>query len=881
MALTYNPVWPWPYIVTVLAGLTAVFLLGRGAVNRWAGLGCSLKTRLAVLLLSLMAALLFTVASFNPCYSISRAKPGKHHLAIVVDVSESVKRADGGWPQVHHQARQLVTSIIETMPGETVQQGTASIVTFGRGSVVAEPGSSLADLPAAFNRLQNDTNFAPGGESDISAGLNRAADLIEQAGGRGAVLLISDGNETMGHALNSAKRLARQGIPIYIHPVRSLGPELSITAANLPRQVNANAETFVRGMLMNSRLDQAAAILAVDQNPGLDDSTLQFGIGLASEAAITIPAGSWARLRQPLVFQGFGLQFVDLSLTPAGGEGQHRRRFFTHVNSPPKILAIGGDNRWAAVLPSNAATVIEINPEELSTKEINLEEFEVIVISSVWAGQFPAGVLADIARAVEQNGLGLMVINGGHLGLDNKAETVLMSYNDTPLESLLPLLSDPEGPDKCQVVILIDASGSMSGIALEKSKQIARHIIQNLLQPEDHLDLITFTAGARHLVKDRAMGEGGKAGALKQIDLIAASGGTDPREALALIAERKMTNCKLIFISDGQFDRVTDRPDCRATVFAIDRTSISTGDPLWEFGEVYAVSDTFDPRDIQILCEEQKNFFEPGRFIPRPLNRYGLQGKSLPLPELELEGTAVTYRKEDADLIAVRPKLANPVLAYRDSGAGSVGAFTTEIPQAWLENKEGRPAIAAWITRLGSYMARDRYDFKLTDLNQAIEIQISLVARDGNIPKINHLAAKLEIKGQAPIEITLRPVPKEPATFKGYIHVPRGDQTQKARLILSESGPDALLHPQDVPILIPPAGKLTTSLPTEAYTYGLNEPLLRAIAQAGAGIFDPAEDTLLFRDKPAEKHDKSLWPLLLVIAVSCYFAAITLHRLNL
>jgi len=876
MALVSEPVSPWHIVVGLLAAAAVILLLARGAFDRWRVLGRHPKTRLTALSLSSIAAILFAVASWNPLY-VRKSDLGSMHLAVAVDVSDSVLRADGGWPMVRAQAHELIASNVAAMPEQVRGQGTASILTFGEGVVVVEQEIRLADLPNAFNGL-NRNSFAIGKESDIGAGLARAGELIERANGRGAVLLISDGHQTVGDAWAEAKRLARRGIAVHVFPVEGRGPELAISAADLPRRANAGVETFVRGVLWNGSSREARATLTLSRNPGIEDAD-RFGKTLVSATSMSIPAGRWARFRQPVTFQGLGLQHIELLLARDGEGGQHRRRFFTHVNRPPKILAIGGDNRWVSALAPVAA-VTQIRPEAFSDAT-NLRDYDAVVISGVPAHQFTGAALDVISNTVRHDGVGLMLMNGDHRKADDETKTVLMSYADTPLAPLLPVVSNPfREPSAHQVVILIDASGSMDGWPIEKAKEIARHIVQNLLHERDRLDVITFTVDAKHLIQNRAMGDDGKSDAVKQIDSIAASGGTDPSKALALIAKRKMTHCSLILISDGYFDRVAERPDCHATVFAIGHESVPPDSPLWELADPFPVNASFDPSRIKVpSLEPREKFFVSGSFTPQAVSMSLRQG-DLPVPELPLQGTAMTYVKQDADLIAVRPKLAHPVLAYRKGGAGHVGVLTTAIPPPWLKSEEGVQTVRAWIAHVMPYTARERYDFQLVDHSDTIEVHISLIAQDGNVPTVDRLDGVIEIRGEAPVGVRLNADPVAPATFRGRIRVPRDAHAQDATLVLSESGTDALSRPQHIPILIPPSAAVETAPLKEAYSYGLNEPLLREIAASGGGTFDPPHNKSFLQEKTVEDRGEPLWPLLIVAAASCYLAAIALRRLD-
>ena len=79
---------------------------------------------------------------------------------------------------------------------------------------------------------------------------------------------------------------------------------------------------------------------------------------------------------------------------------------------------------------------------------------------------------------------------------------------------------------------------------------------------------------------------------------------------------------------------------------------------------------------------------------------------------------------------------------------------------------------------------------------------------------------------------------------------------------------------------LPPRGALTTALSPEAYSYGLNEPLLRALAEVSGGQYDPAGGISLFQDRELSLRALSLWPWLVLIAAISYFGAIAVQRLT-
>ncbi|MCP4214603.1 MAG: VWA domain-containing protein [bacterium] len=887
--LIFSPIWPWSYIALIAAALAVAIMFLWGGVDRyrgypaWNALAGSRVVRVSVLALSTLAAVFFSAAAMDPSWQ-KAADPARLHLQVVVDVSDSIMRSSGGWNAVHRVCSQEIEADVSSVPSKYRSKATAHILTFRGNTASAGSTVALEKLPELFARM-SPGDFASGPGTHIENALDRAGQILDRSGGAGAVLLLSDGNQTLGNVAEAAQRLAARGIPIHVRPLTAGSPALAVTAANLPRHTLANVNTFLRGSMVNSQDKNENAVLSLNRNPGTHKKPFQFGPPLSIKKEITIAAGQFVRLRWPIIFQGCGLQFVDLSLlSDVKGAVPHLRRFFTHVNRPPRILAIGGDNRWVSAIPGDTAEIIQVTTSELDP-EIHFQNTDAIVIGSVPAHEFHTQDLDEMAVLIKENGLGLMVINGDHKDADASAETVLMSYNDTALEELLPVKSGPRmitpEPPPRNVIILIDTSGSMGGQALTLARKIAAHIIVNLLRPIDRLDLITFTTGAGHMVKDTLMTEQGKKEAVEILNRIKAGGGTDPNRALELVRYRKLKSCGLIFISDGGFSDLNYRPDCRATVFAIGHKGVNKSSPLWKLADPIPAPYSFDPASIRIPYfkrKERKKYYEKGDFSPLSMERLLPKNERVPFPSLPMRGAAVSTLKDDTILNGVRPKLTDPILAYRRNGAGYVGVFTGSISGSWLSRPEGKAAVEAWMTHIVPYMARERYDFKLEDRGDAIAIRIALVPKNNRIPQIGRLDADIRFGESQPLGISLKADEASPGTFTGRIRVPRDESSGKGILYLKETGPDALARPQQVPIMVPPPGGLHVTPSVEAFSYGQNSALLSLIAECGGGMYAPPAGTSFFRAARANSGGKSLRYPLLALAALFYLAAILLAR---
>jgi hypothetical protein len=338
-----------------------------------------------------------------------------------------------------------------------------------------------------------------------------------------------------------------------------------------------------------------------------------------------------------------------------------------------------------------------------------------------------------------------------------------------------------------------------------------------------------------------------------------------------------VSNCGLLLITDGEVLPVTHRPECRTAIFAVDKSESTIPQVLRDINDAFPVDERFLPQNITIPYfepEPRDKFFEPGNYTALSAMRFA----TLPFPELPLAGNAVSYILENAELVAVRPKLTDPVLAYRDAGVGYVGTFTTAIPDSWRGNAAAERAVEGWIKRLVPYVARNRYDFVIMDRGEAMEIEIALLDEE-RIPAVAELTALLEMAGGATVPLLLRAVDGSPASFRGQMRPPRGDGTVAATLILREAGLDALPRPQRIPFLVPPRSVPIPPFSQENDSYGQNVPLLQKIAEVSGGRYDPAPRTPFFRERAANLNKVLLWPWLVATGALFYLTAIALHRL--
>ena len=874
MTFVFAPAYPWQlWLAALVVAAAGASLVAAWWLRERRHLGAGRATQIVVTSGTAIAAIFFAIALAAPTLE-RRGNRASFHVVVLLDVSDSMARAQGGLARVRAIASarlRMATASADANATAQVLTFRSDVAAFGRPGPLRKIADRLDEIP--------ESAFAVGPGTNIASGLVSAADAIERAGGRGAVVLVSDGNETDGDGLAASAQLAARGIAIHALPIAAGAPALGILSANLPGYVDAGSETYVRGVLGNAAVVKQAATLALSAHAV--SSGRPSGDAFETRRAIEVAGRQWAQFRTPVVFAQPGLQFVDVAVDA------QRRRLFTHVERAPRVLAIG-DVRWAAAFPPGAIQAVRKEPSALGPPE-SIEDFDAIVIDGAPAGAFAPGALARIAAAVSSRKTGLFLANGPHTGSPLSA-TTLMSYDETPLEPLLPLVSEARarqgGPPPRHLVMLIDTSGSMCGAPLTTVQHIAVSIVDRYLRPHDLLDLMAFTTSASARLTDEPMTPQGKARAMDEIRRMTCDGGTDPQEALQQLAARRLKNCGLLFFSDGGFGPLRQlsqyRPDCRTTVFGIRAEPFSPNEPMSALADPIHIDSGFDPQRVKIpyFDQDAKNhFFEPGGYTALSMKHVLPSGFAMAVPEIPLEGSATTSPKDDVVPVAVRPKLTDPVLAYRESGTANVGELTTAFPPAWIGRADGRAAIRQWIEAVLPSVNSRRYTFQLVEEGNDLEIGIALAPEGNRLPQVDRIEASVEMPGTPALEVSVRRDEEAPATFRARLTLPPSDRAIDATLVLRESGPDALVRPQRIPMLAPPQQPLSGRRVAESFSFGLNEPLLRAMAKTGSGSYDAVER--MSGDRPIVAGGRiDLWPLAAALGCVAYLAAILARRVD-
>ena len=331
--------------------------------------------------------------------------------------------------------------------------------------------------------------------TDLGGALRAAAAVLPTEGSR-RIVVLTDGVETVGSARAAAAELAALGIAVDFVRVETglssdvivLGVDAPVTARVgdvVPVTVRLRSTVGGAGTVTFSA-DAEDLVVPVDLVPGTQDVT------------VTFPAEQAGVLRVGAEVAGPG------DAVPQNDRGEALVR----VLGPARVGVVEGRiGEGDDLVRALAAGGIGAESLTAVPAAAELLAYDALVLINVPAPQ--DRIAADLAAFVEDLGRGVVVVGGDQaFGLGG--------YQDTALEELLPVTSDPEDLIRRQPVaevLVIDTSGSMAachcddttnrndfdtgGINKTDISRAGAGLAINALQPTDRVGLLAFTSGTR------------------------------------------------------------------------------------------------------------------------------------------------------------------------------------------------------------------------------------------------------------------------------------------------------------------------------------------------------------------------------------------------
>jgi uncharacterized membrane protein len=778
------------------------------------------------------------------------------NVFFLLDRSESV-------PGEHQEAAR---ELVNTLAARKKAADRGGIVVFGADAAIESVASQAVDL----QRVQAVISTAG---TDLAAAIRLATAAFPETGQR-RLLILSDGNQTVGDALQAVLAARSLGISVDVVPLGAeRGRDVLVQKVTVPTRLK-EGQTFEVKIFAESDRDTRAhlSLYRNDQLLGTQPVALSAGKNLFT-------------FSQTLEEPGFYTYDVAIDAPADTVVQNNRSTTYTAVRGEPRILVISSDPEAdAQLVEALGSSQFEVALSDLAGFPATLAEmqsYDALFLSNIAAGDLSEDLMRLLQSAVRDFGVGLVAIGGDQAFAAG-------GYRGTPLEETLPVdmeLSSKKVLPKGALVLVVHATEFPNG------NQWARDIAFAALQalgPQDEMGLVLWDGSERWLFELSPVGDKREKGraimGMNPGDMVTFQG---PIEQAHLALQKSTANLKhMVVFSDGD---PTAPTAALLSGIVSDRITISTvmigghvePSTMIEMaqrgrGRFY---DVRSPAQLpQIFVKEAavilkaaivEDPFRPQAAASSELTR-GFAGGDYPL----LRGYVASTPKDRAEVPLVSDK-GDPVLAHWQFGLGRAIAFTSDARAKWARDWIGWPRYRQFWSQLAQWALR-RVDATELQTEVAIEegagqIQVEALDPDGNFrnflnlqaivvdPKGNREVVRLEQKGAGRYEAEF-PAREVGAYMLNVLELAegtvRGSQTVGASLNYSP----------------------------EFRASGPNHALLQRLSEAGGGrVLDPVDprENPYLHDRVKTHQPRDLWWWLLMLAVVLFPLDVGVRRVQL
>lgn len=738
---------PFAFGAVLILVLAVVTHLRRRAAYAQGSLASTDAARLWIATTLRTISYLAVVAALAGATLVETEREDRLEVVALVDGSDSIPSAETAWMQEWLEG--LVDGMRQDDALAVLRFGAAPVLEAGPGAPSSEP------WPAAA---------VEGGGTNLMAAMESGSNFAARGGQAGVVVLLTDGNETVGDASAAAESARRHGVRVHpIIPPRSQAP-LGIEHVAAPPVVRAGQEIEMAVAITNRSTATHEADLVVRHfDKELGRVPLRVGPGRSVVDAV-VRAGMPGH---------YGIS-IDLEGKNDVTSLRGTRTASLTVLGPPRVLLVSHRESLTPLLEA-AGFLVERRADLAGVDATDLAPFHAIVLGEVASEDLPLTAQAALERYVRDLGGGLIFAAASGLVADE-------TLKDTPLARLLPVEIEKQKPRKrvrqpLALFLIIDRSSSMTyGLKLSElqptrisyARNAALTLIEQL-EDRDQVGAAAFDTETSLLSPVEPLSKNRQ----QLTDMIARlvpSGGTDFKEALEIGVRQLLGGSvrtkHIILLTDGA--SIRPRAEHDALIDALSKsdvtvTSIRIGDDKDSFdlikniaeatgGHFYHVKDSTSLPDLMISDTRRRAGREdqdPKDVAFRPRVRRtdsealgDLSTKDMPL----LRTFASVPLRDGAEewLGADHRDEPAPILAGWQNGLGRVAVFTANPTREWqswgnvrrfwsqLIRWAARPESAEEI-RLAVHNERGRATLEIDtfDREEGSSLLVRLFGRDG------------------------------------------------------------------------------------------------------------------------------------------------------
>lgn len=720
-------------------------------------------------------------------------------------------------------------------------------------------------LPFALHPARSDApEIVPAGLRPNAIGTNLEAALTEGVGSAPdgylpRVVLFSDGNENQGSAMRAIAELRRMQVPVDTVPLsEAAGNRLTVASVAMPHDGFAGEELPVDLTVVSPSAAEASVQLQADGK-------------MIGSQTVHLAAGS-NHLRLHARVNTIGA----ISVTGAVAAANFGPADFTEVVQLRRagVLYLSEDPAGTSANLLNtlktAGFSVETDPSLLDGP---LDDTSLVILNNLDLATIPANRKQALAKYVASGG-GLLVIGGEKQQYKEDAEL-------DALDAVLPArLAPPRTPEGICVALVIDKSSSMEGRKIQLARLSAVGVVDHL-KPKDMMGVLIFDNSYQWAVPIRYATQ--KPVIKRLIAGITPDGGTQIAPALAEAYRkviRKTSAYKhIVLLTDGiseegdSLDLAREAQAHNVTISTVglgmdvNRAYLEKIASL-SGGESYFLN---NPQGLEQLLLKDVQDYSGTSTVERPLYA-AVKAHAAILDGIDfqhappLKGYARYEARPDADtLLTISSEKQDPLLVRWQYGLGRAAVFASDAKGRWAENWVDWPGFdRLWINLAHSLIARER----ATEASAAFDAANEVLTVRYRLPEAVPDSASV------PQVFVLGP-----HGYAASLTLDRaGPRLYEARLRTPSSAGDGVyrIRATSNSRLFPEVGAYRSV--REFSQLGVNETLLREIASATGGRFNPPADAIFDAGGRTTSVEMQLWPLCLALAIGFALSELILRK---
>jgi Ca-activated chloride channel family protein len=668
------------------------------------------------------------------------------------------------------------------------------------------------------------------------------------------LVLASDGNETMGDAIEAARQAAGggasgvgMGVPIDVLPIEyQVTGDVQVARVEAPPTAQPGQTINVRIILESTGPTTGRLTLRREGIP-IDLDPQQPGYS----RAVTVPAGQSVHMAQVVLGNMPMNRFEAIfeADDPAADvlPENNRAEAFTSTPSRGSVLIVSNasaqQHGLQSILQRAEIPVSVQSPQVFADDLLSLQNYDLIVLDDIPAYDLTTQQHQLIAHYVERLGGGLIVSGGDRsFGAGGWNRTAVADILPVDLDPPRELRAPPSG-----LVLVLDRSGSMNrpvGGARATQQEVANEaaaLAIESLQSETYIGVVAFDHMAEQFIPMQR--NDNPAELADRIRTIRAMGGTRIQPALELgyqmLSEVDVQNRHMVLLTDG----ISNDPEMEQFVESMAQQNVTI--------TTIGVGDDIDQNQLQLIAHGTGGVFYHVR-NPRTLPRVlvdSVQEFNKPMlkeglfePVVQPTGSTLTLGMDQAPplggIVITAPRETplvsldmthpdgEPLLAHWQVGLGRVAAFTSDVDGRWSRrwtNWTGSQTFWTQLVRTISRPAVSRETELITTLRDGM-LHINLEAvgeEEGFLDYLQVQGTVYKPNGQS-INVRLRQT--APGRYEAQIPAPHAGSYIVA------------LNPQHGSRQLSPVIGGTSRATSEEYRhYQANIALLRDIAETSGG----------------------------------------------